>query len=310
MSVRESILELLEKNKGRAVSGAELARMLGVSRASVWKAVHLLREAGYPVSGATNKGYTLQQNDILSAAGVMPFLAGSWQIAVLDCVDSTNDEMRRRAQRGEPDRSVVAANEQTEGRGRRGKSFYSPADTGLYFSVLLRPKMSLQDASQITCRVAVAVARAIEKCTGALAQIKWVNDIYINGRKVCGILSEAASDLESGGVEFIVVGIGVNVSTRNFPEELKEIAASVSQDVNRNELLAEILNQLDVSMERDCMDEYKKRSCVLGKQIEIIYQDRRESALALDIDGEGRLIVRNSYGNLKLICSGEISIRI
>jgi BirA family biotin operon repressor/biotin-[acetyl-CoA-carboxylase] ligase len=170
--------------------------------------------------------------------------------------------------------------------------------------------MNLQDASQITCRVAVAVARAIEKLAGSSAQIKWVNDIYINGRKVCGILSEAASDLESGGVEYIVVGIGINVSTRDFPEDIKDIAASIPYGVNRNELLAEVLNQMDVCLETDCMAEYKSRSCVLGKTIEILYPDGKEPATALDIDSEGRLLVRDSFGNLKLLCSGEISVRI
>jgi BirA family transcriptional regulator, biotin operon repressor / biotin---[acetyl-CoA-carboxylase] ligase len=310
MSVRDSILELLEKNKGRAISGEELAGMLGVSRASVWKAVQSLREEGYPVVGAPNRGYTLQENDILSAAGAAPFLKGAWQIVVLDCVDSTNAEMRRRAQGGAQDRTVVAANAQTEGRGRRGKTFFSPRGTGLYFSALLRPKMNLRDASQITCRVAVAVARAIEKLAGASAQIKWVNDIYINGRKVCGILSEAASELESGGLEYIVVGIGINVSTRDFPADLKEIASSIPQGVNRSELLAEVLNQIDICLDADCMAEYKSRSCVLGKTIEIIYTDRKEPATALDIDSEGRLLVRDSFGNLKLLCSGEISVKI
>lgn len=310
MTVRDSVLELFEQNKGKSLSGQELARMLGVSRASVWKAVQSLREEGYPVTGTPNRGYVLLRNDILSAAGIKPFLKGGWDVAVLDSVGSTNTEVRRRAQGGAPDRTVVAANMQTEGRGRRGKAFFSPGGTGLYFSVLLRPIMNLQDASQVTCRVAVAVARSIEKLAGTEAQIKWVNDIYINGKKVCGILSEAASDLESGSVEYIVVGIGINVSTRDFPEELKEIAASIPEGVNRNELLAEVLNQIDGCLEADCMEEYKKRSCVLGKPIEIIYQDRKEPATALDIDSEGRLIVRDSFGNLKLLCSGEISVRI
>ena len=310
MTVRDSILELFEQNKGKALSGEEMARMLGVSRASVWKAVQSLWQDGYPVAGAPNRGYTLEANDILSAAGVKPFLQSDWFVQVLDKVDSTNTEVRRRAQGGAPHRTVVAANMQTDGRGRRGKTFFSPHGTGLYFSVLLRPKMNLQDAALITCRVAVAVARAVEALAGLEAQIKWVNDIYINGKKVCGILSEAASDLESGGVEYIVVGIGINVSTKDFPEELRDVAASIPEGINRNRLMAEVLNQLDVCLDGDCMEEYKKRSCVLGKQIEVIYPDRKEAATALDIDGEGRLVVRDSLGNLKLLYSGEISIKI
>lgn len=310
MTVRDSVLEIFEKNKGKTLSGEELAKSLGVSRASVWKAVRSLRSEGYPVFASTNRGYTFMENDILSPAGTGTFLQGEWQLHVLDSVDSTNAEARRLAQSGATDKTVVAAEKQTGGKGRQGKTFFSPPGTGLYFSVLLRPKMTLADATQVTCRVAVAVARAIQKFTEKTVQIKWVNDIYIDGKKVCGILSEAASDLESGNVEFIVIGIGVNVATQDFPEELKPIAASIPGRVNRNQLLAEILNQMDNTLAEDCMEEYKKRSCVLGRQIEIIYADRKEAATAVDIDREGRLVVRDSFGNLKLLCSGEISIKI
>lgn len=310
MTVRKKVLAIFENNKGKTLSGEEIARDLSCSRASVWKAVRALREEGYRIEGATNRGYTFYENDILSAEGAGPYLAGDWKISVLEMVDSTNDEVRRRAQAGAPDRTVVAAERQTGGKGRRGKAFYSPPGTGLYFSVLLRPKMSLADATLVTCRVAVAVARAIEKYSNEKAQIKWVNDIYINGKKVCGILSEAASDLESGAVEYIVVGIGVNVSTRDFPEELKEIATCVPGSVNRNELLAGILNELDTALTRDVMDEYKERSCVVGRMIEIIHPDGRETAAAVDIDAAGRLIVRDAQGKRKALHSGEISIKI
>ena len=310
MTVRDSVLEIFEKNKGKTLSGEELAKSLNVSRASVWKAVQSLRSEGYPIVASTNRGYTFMENDILSPAGIATFLQGEWHIRVLDSVDSTNIEARRMAHGRAPDKTVVAAEKQTGGKGRRGKSFYSPPGTGLYFSVLLRPRMTLIDATQVTCRVAVAVARAIQKFTEIYVQIKWVNDIYIGGKKVCGILSEAASDLESGNVEFIVVGIGVNVATQEFPEELKAVAASIPGKVNRNQLLAEILNEMDTVLAEDCMEEYKQRSCVLGRQIEIIYADRKETATAVDIDREGRLVVRDSFGNLKLLCSGEISIKI
>jgi BirA family biotin operon repressor/biotin-[acetyl-CoA-carboxylase] ligase len=310
MMVRRKVLAIFEKNKGKTLSGEEIARSLGCSRASVWKAVRTLREEGYQIGGATSRGYTFLKNDILSAEGAGPYLAGDWKICVMENVDSTNDEVRRRAQAGASDKTVIAAERQTGGRGRRGKSFYSPRGTGLYMSVLLRPKMNLKDATLVTCRVAVAVARAIEKFTDENVQIKWVNDIHINGKKVCGILSEAASDLESGAVEFIVVGIGVNVSTRDFPEELKDIATCVPGGVNRNELLAEILNRLDETLAGDIMDEYKKRSCVVGRMIEIIHTDGRETAAAVDIDGEGRLVVRDAQGKLKKLHSGEISVRI
>jgi BirA family biotin operon repressor/biotin-[acetyl-CoA-carboxylase] ligase len=310
MAVQKKLLQIFENNKGRPISGEAIARDLGCSRASVWKAVKSLRAEGYLIDSVTNRGYTFYENDILSAEGAAAYLQGDWKISVVESTDSTNEEVRRRAQAGAPDRTVVVAERQTGGKGRRGKSFYSPRGTGLYMSVLLRPKMNLMDATMVTCRVAVAVARAIDRRAGGSAQIKWVNDIYINGKKVCGILSEATSDLESGAVEFIVVGIGVNTSTRGFPEELKAVAGALPGSVNRNALLAEILNQLDGTLAGDIMKEYKDRSCVIGKEIEIIRRDGRERATAVDIDGEGRLIVRDESGNLKVLHSGEISIRI
>jgi len=310
MTVQKKVLQIFEENKGKTLSGEEIAREIGCSRASVWKAVRALRAEGYSVESATNRGYTFFENDILSAEGAGAHLLGGWQIVVLESVDSTNEEARRRAQAGAPDRTVIAAERQTGGRGRRGKTFFSPRGTGLYFSVLLRPRMTMADAALVTCRVAVAVARALEKYADEAVQIKWVNDIYIGGKKVCGILSEATSDLESGGVEYIVVGIGINVSTRDFPEELKNIAAGLPGNVNRNELLAGILNRLDETLVEDVMDEYKKRSCVIGKAIEIIHPDGAEPALAVDIDSQGHLIVRDMFGKLKVLHSGEISIKI
>ncbi len=310
MTVRSKVLAIFENNKGKTLSGEEIARTLLCSRASVWKAVKTLREEGYRIEGATNRGYTFSPNDILSAEGAAPYLNTDWKISVMEIVDSTNDEVRRRAQAGAPDRTVVAAERQTGGKGRRGKAFFSPRGTGLYMSLLLRPKMSLADATLVTCSVAVAVARAIEKYSDVYAQIKWVNDVYIDGKKVCGILSEAASDLESGTVEYIVVGIGVNVSTRDFPEEIKEIATSVPGDISRNELMAGILNELDTVLKQDVMDEYKERSCVVGRMIEIIHQDGRETAAAVDIGADGRLIVRDVQGKLKALHSGEISIKL
>jgi BirA family biotin operon repressor/biotin-[acetyl-CoA-carboxylase] ligase len=310
MTVRKKVLMIFENNKGKTLSGEEIARDLDCSRASVWKAVRALRAEGYPIESATNRGYTFLKNDILSAEGVKPYLKQAWHISVMESVDSTNDEARRRAQTGAPDHTVVAAERQTGGKGRRGKSFYSPRGSGLYMSVLIRPKINLTDATLVTCRVAVAVARAVEKYTDEDVQIKWVNDIYIGGKKICGILSEAASDLESGEVEYIVVGIGVNVSTRDFPAELRAVAGALPEGVNRNELMAGILNELDQVLFADVMEEYKKRSCVIGRMIEVIHPDKRETVAAVDIDGEGHLIVRDSMGRLKALHSGEISIKI
>ena len=194
MTTREQLLELLENSRGTYFSGEEIARILRVSRAAVWKAVKALRQEGYAIDAVTNKGYCLSpETDILSAQGVGKYLKGEYrelEVQVLPTVPSTNALVRERANQGCPEGLTVIANTQTAGRGRMGRSFFSPPETGLYLSLLLRPtRYEPRQAVRLTAVAAVAMCEAIEAVSGREAGIKWVNDVYVQGKKVCGILT-------------------------------------------------------------------------------------------------------------------------
>ena len=313
MSVRSSILEILEKNRDSSVSGRFLAETLGVSRAAVWKAVESLRSEGYDIEAANNRGYRLSEDtDILSAPAIKNHLSEDVDLVVLKTVDSTNKYAKKLAIDGAADKTAVIAETQTSGRGRLGRSFYSPEGTGLYMSVILRPEKKAEEALFITVAAAVAVCRAIEKLSDASPQIKWVNDVFIGGRKVCGILTEAAGSMENGMIEYAVLGIGVNVRTHDFPSDIEKTAGSLEkQRISRNELCAEILNQLFnlISNEdrKSLIEEYKNKSLVLGKQVSFTKNGERFSGIAEDINGEGNLIVRTPHGT-EILISGEVTI--
>ena len=215
MSVKEEVLACLEQEKGAFISGEALAQRLGVSRNAVWKAIKALEAQGYAIEGVTKKGYRLAQAcSILSAAAVRRYAGSSvTSIEYHDSIDSTNNRAKELATQGCPAGTLVVANQQTAGRGRQGRPFYSPSGSGVYFSLVLRPGFALTDITAVTSYAAVCTAQSIEEVFGTPVQIKWVNDLFAQGRKCCGILTEASILPESGGIDYIVVGIGVNVST-------------------------------------------------------------------------------------------------
>lgn len=320
--LKEQVLNFLWKAQGNYISGAELARQLGISRTAVWKAIGQLRAQGYLIESVTNKGYRLSpRSDVLSAAGVEKYLkTQSLSLHVVDTVDSTNSALKRMAAEGTPHGSVLIANEQTAGRGRMGRSFYSPPGTGIYLSLLLRPRMGAQRATLVTASAAVAVAEAIEQLAGEPVQIKWVNDVLFHGRKVCGILTEAAMDFESGMVDHVVLGIGVNTAApaEGFPEELQAVAGAAFGAAPvpelRCRLAAEILdrfmNYYACLGSRACYQAYKSRSVVLGKDVQLISPGREAvPARVLDIDTDFALVVRTGQGQVQRVNAGEISLR-
>lgn len=333
MSTRANVLKALEENKGNTVSGEELAAGLNISRAAVWKAIQELRKEGYRIDAITNKGYNLaQDSDVLSAEGILPYVKSASmadRIHVFKSLESTNLTAKKMALEGASSGTVVIAEEQTKGRGRMGRSFYSPPVAGIYISFILKPRFEAAKSVLITTAASVAVCQAIEKITGISCRIKWVNDVYRQDKKVCGILTEALSDFESGQIEHIVLGIGINYSTASsgFPADLAGIAGSLFDGVpgdgaTRNRLIAEVINQvLEIyeNMEtREFLREYKDRSFVLGKEILIISpagSDKERNlkegipATAVDIDGDGGLVVRHKDGTVQTLNSGEISIR-
>ncbi|MDE5978367.1 MAG: biotin--[acetyl-CoA-carboxylase] ligase [Turicibacter sp.] len=318
MGLKQEVLTLLEENREHYVSGQEIANQLSFSRTAVWKAIKALKEDGYEIEAISNKGYRLSQNcDCLSKEGIYCYLSEENRnipIEVYQQIDSTNTKAKKEAMNGARHGTIILAEEQTAGRGRLGRSFYSPKGTGIYMSLVLRPQLHLSQSMYVTTSVAVAICRVIERLTKHQPKIKWVNDIYLDSKKICGILTEALTDFESGQVQAIILGIGLNVSTQDFPLELQSLATSLNPEaLTRNQicaaLLDEILSLKDSLTTPDLLEEYKARSNVLGKWVTFTKNNKTYEALAVDIDVEGRLIVQLKEGKEMLLNSGEISVR-
>lgn len=255
-------------------------------------------------------------NDALSAEKIRSRLPEAYRgnrIEVFSVLDSTNSTAKELARNGALHGTLVIAEEQTAGRGRLGRSFFSPRSSGLYMSIILRPGKNAADAQKLTVTAAVAVSDAIEKLTGLSPAVKWVNDLYLNGRKICGILAEAVTDGGSGSMECIILGIGVNCSTDNFPEDISRKAGSLGVPVCRNALAAEIMSNLLTMNEKDdfskIIEEYRRRSLLIGKTISYLRNDSETEATALAINDAGNLIVRRSDGELETLSCGEVSIK-
>lgn len=324
MGTKEQMLELLENNKGSYLSGEEIAEKLEISRTAVWKAVKSLQNDGYVIDAVRNKGYSLSvETDILSAQGIRKYLKQdcmNLDLNVCSTVTSTNTLVREKASKSAAEGYVAIAGTQTHGRGRSGRTFFSPPDTGVYMSLLLRPRhMSAKQAVKLTTMAAVAACEAIEAVSGKSAQIKWVNDIYVEGKKAGGILTEASIGLEDGYLEYVVLGIGMNVSPPKggFPDELKQIAGTVFCEPasdGKNRLAAEFLNcfmaYYTAPGSVNYADNYRSRSLVLGKEVQVVFPDHQETALAMDVDEACHLIVKYEDGRTEHLASGEIRVRI
>lgn len=324
LSTKEQLLTLFENNKGTYLSGEEIAEKLSISRSAVWKAVKGLRNEGYSIDAVTNKGYSLSvKTDILSVQGIQKYLkpiCSNLNIEVLPSLDSTNNFAREKAVLGMQEGYVVIANTQTNGKGRKGREFFSPSNTGIYMSLVLRPShCSLKQATKLTAMAAVAVCEAIEIVSNEKAQIKWVNDVYVKGKKVCGILTEASLGLEDNFLECAIIGIGVNVSLPidGFPKEIQNIAGAVfenAQNDGKNRIAAEILNRFmsyyTVLPKVNYTEQYRSRNFVIGKEILVNLSDKQKKAVALDIDDEFHLIVKYDNNKTETLSSGEISIRV
>jgi BirA family biotin operon repressor/biotin-[acetyl-CoA-carboxylase] ligase len=322
MELKHEVLKILEENRGSTVNGSKLASQLFVTRSSIWKAMKALQKDGYRIEAVTNKGYCLlSHNDIVSAESIAPFLKGeatNFHLDVRESVTSTNTLAKEMAAKGAKEGTVIIAREQTEGRGRMGRTFYSPNTSGIYFTTILRPKLNLEDSLLITTAAAVAVAQAIETISNAKASIKWVNDIFVGDKKVCGILTEASLNFESGGLEYAVVGIGINIETKDFPEEIRQIAGSVFSNKPTDApvtsmLVAEVLNNLAGCMnsltDKCYLEEYRRRSFLIGKSILVLKGKETIPAKAVDIDDKARLVVEYEDHTLEALNSGEVSIR-
>lgn len=323
MRVTEQVLGFLERNRGRYISGGDIAAALGVSRNAVWKAVKSLQEKGYEIGAVTNKGYLLsEKNDILSAQSIEKYITCEGvRVEYRACVTSTNTLLKEMAENGEKEGLLLVASEQTAGKGRRGRSFSSQKGTGVYFSLLLRPDMELSDSLLMTTCAAVAVAKAVEKNAGRHTQIKWVNDVYIGDKKICGILTEASFDVEGGGLAYAVLGIGINIcfSENSLPEELKDIAGAVFDESGFsgdavNKIVADTVNffmeEYPCLSKKNFLPDYRKRSYLDGKKIVVIKPNEQRAADALGVDDDFRLLVRYGDGTQEALSSGEVSTKL
>lgn len=323
MTNKDKILNELVKSGDNYISGGRLGRNLGISRNAVWKSVNQLKEEGYRIDAVTNKGYRIILNaDNITAEDICSLMTVKPQkdkIIVLDSIDSTNNYAKKLAEKGASHGTTVIANEQTAGKGRMGRSFSSPKNTGLYMSIILRPDIAVNQVQLITSYLAVITAQAIDTLYGCHTGIKWVNDIMLNDKKVCGILTEASVSCESASFRYIIAGIGVNIGTVKsiFDAELLNIASSLEDEtgkiIRRCELAAAIINTLEdriTAFENGSfIDEYRQRSWILGREITVTQNGTQTDAKAIDIDSSAGLIVEYADGTRSVINSGEARIK-
>lgn len=314
---------MLENNRDVNLSGQWIAEELKLTRTAVWKAINALKADGYEVVTVPHRGYQLSmRSDRLSIQGIAPYLHSpdtARLIEVYRTLESTNKTAKEMAVAGRKEDAVIIADSQTGGRGRFGRAFHSPADKGLYISFLLRPeKLPIRKVTWITAIAALAVCDAVKLVSGQDASIKWVNDVMIGGRKVCGILTEAITDMESGSIERIVVGIGINIVSEGFPPELERIAGGLFHSTPpgsaRCRLAASLINTFCSPElwpdERSLYRDYKARLMLLGREVLVHTPKESYCARAVDLDEDYHLMVETPEGERIALSSGEVSIRM
>ncbi len=319
--MKAEILTILKDTDGY-VSGQELCERFGVSRTAVWKAMNQLKKEGYEIESVQNKGYHLVKTpDILSKNELVSIRKTKWvgtEICYFDVTDSTNTQAKSLGEGDAPNGTLVVAGKQESGRGRRGRSFESPAGTGIFMTLLLRPEIEPQNASMLTLVSALAVAKGIEHMVDLPVQIKWPNDIVINGKKVCGILTEMSAQMDY--VNYIVIGIGINVGNEEFPEEIKEVATSIylesGKHVNRAMLIEKIWEEFEDYYElyektqdlSSLVKEYDSYLVNRGQKVRVLDPKEPYEGKAMGITDRGELIV-DTWEARRLVSAGEVSVR-
>ncbi|WP_242943795.1 biotin--[acetyl-CoA-carboxylase] ligase [Peptoclostridium litorale] len=320
MTLKDRVLKYLIRNKGSFVSGEKISESLGISRAAVWKHISSLRQDGFEIDSASRRGYMLIGDaDIINPQIISDSLRTSFigkKIIYMDSIGSTNDHIKSIAG-GSTDGTVVIANEQTKGKGRMGRYWHSQKGDGIWMSMLLKPHIAPNKASIITQIAGAAIVKALDEF-GVSAMIKWPNDIILNGKKLCGILTEMAAEIDR--INYIVLGMGMNVKSDNFPDEISDIATSLYKEGHAIKR-ADIIRSIFENFERLYVDYIKnddlkevveicrERSAVIGKDIYVITWSEKKKARALDISQNGDLLVEYKDGRKESLVSGEVSIR-
>lgn len=323
--MKDTILNELKKNKGKYISGEKLSKKIGVTRTSVWKNIKKLKEEGYIIESSTNKGYTLIESpDALypnEIKGLINTKLIGREIIFVESVDSTNNYAKKMAEEKFQDGTVIIAEEQTNGRGRLGREWISPMGKGIWMTIMLKPRIKPEQAAQITLIAAFAVAKGIKNICNIDTMIKWPNDVVVNGKKVCGILTEMGAEIDR--INYLIVGIGINANTDelDFLNSGLNVATSLKiqkgEEINRKLLISDIIKKFEElymsfilreSIEH-IINDYKKVSATLGKEVRLLTREGEFRGIALDINNRGYLIVQMDNGEIKEISSGEVSVR-
>lgn len=320
--MKEEILRLLRSADGY-ISGQELCNRFGVSRTAVWKAINQLKEAGYEIEAQQNKGYRLMAApDLMTEAEIKSLMHTEWvarEVLYFDTIDSTNTKAQELAEKGYQSGTLVVADKQESGKGRRGRSWVSPSGTGIFMTLMIKPDINPNNASMLTLVAALAVAKAITSVTGEEAMIKWPNDIVVNGKKVCGILTEMNAQFDY--INYIVVGIGINVHNESFPEEISQMASSLMIEAggkrfHRAQIIAETMSYFeqyyDTFLKTQDLSalvrEYDKLLVNRNKSVRVLDPKEPFDGKAMGITPKGELIV-DTWESRKLVSSGEVSVR-
>lgn len=320
--MKEEILRLLRSADGY-ISGQELCNRFGVSRTAVWKAINQLKEAGYEIEAQQNKGYRLMAApDLMTEAEIKSLMHTEWvakEVLYFDTIDSTNTKAQELAEKGYPSGTLVVADKQESGKGRRGRSWVSPSGAGIFMTLMIKPDINPNNASMLTLVAALAVAKAITSVTGEEAMIKWPNDIVVNSKKVCGILTEMNAQFDY--INHIVVGIGINVHNESFPEEISQMASSLMIEAggkrfHRAQIIAETMSYFeqyyDTFLKTQDLSalvrEYDELLVNRNKSVRVLDPKEPFDGKAMGITPKGELIV-DTWESRKLVSSGEVSVR-
>ena len=320
--MKTEILKLLRES-GDYISGQELCSLFGVSRTAVWKVINQLKEEGYGIEAVQNKGYRLRLNpDVLSYSELKSRIRNNWaggEIYYYEETGSTNIDAKRLGEEGAAHGTIVVADKQNAGRGRRGRAWQSPAGKDIYFTILLRPSFEPDKASGLTLVMALSVAQAVERKCNLKAGIKWPNDVVLNGKKICGILTEM--NMETDYIQHVVIGVGINVNLDEMPEEISQTATSIlwesGEKTARAELLQEVLARFEENYgmyekESDLsymLEEYNSYLVNVGKQVKVLDPKGEFEGIARGINASGELLIETPDGKVAEVYAGEVSVR-
>lgn len=322
--MKTEILKILRSTDGY-VSGQELCDKLGVSRTAVWKVIGSLKEEGYEIDSVSRKGYRLLSSpDVVSESEIASRISDGvfgQKVVSYEITDSTNTRAKQLAEEGSVHGTLVVANMQTAGKGRRGRSWQQEEGSVIAMSLLLRPTFSPDKASMLTLLAAHSVAGAIEAVTGLPAAIKWPNDIVINKKKTVGILTEMSLGVEQAAIDYIVIGIGINVNNTVFPEEIRDMATSLylekGERVSRSALIAESMRRLEVDYEAflktedlsAILPDYNAHLISMNKEVRVLDPKGEYTGISRGMDAQGELIVERADGEIIKVYAGEVSVR-